>query len=243
MQIAERVYSLAQEQDDSALMIGAYSASASTLYFSGDFVSARQNAMLSLQIWRLGGGQSHVEDVDTPVLGCLCHGAISEWHFGEIATCEATMTEAIAVAKELKDMHALAHGARLFGWLAHSERNPSKVERLASEVIELSTRYNFVFWMATAAILRGWARSALGYTAEGVSWIENGIGDFRATGTIIGLPFDLALKAEALHFAGRTLEALEAIKEAEALVERSEERWWSAELHRLRGVFLAAYRC
>jgi len=28
--------------------------------------------------------------------------------------------------------------------------------------------------------------------------------------------------------------------EAEAQVERSEERWWCAELHRLRGVFLAA---
>ena len=48
----------------------------------------------------------------------------------------------------------------------------------------------------------------------------------------------LALKAEALHLADRTSEALEAIREAEALVERSEERSWSAELHRLRGVFL-----
>jgi NACHT domain len=32
----------------------------------------------------------------------------------------------------------------------------------------------------------------------------------------------------------------EAIREAEALVERREERWWSAELHRLKGVFLVA---
>src|SRR5262249_3966048 len=40
--------------------------------------------------------------------------------------------------------------------------------------------------------------------------------------------------------ADRTPEALEAVKEAEALAEGSEERWWSAELHRLRGVFLAA---
>jgi len=40
----------------------------------------------------------------------------------------------------------------------------------------------------------------------------------------------------------RTSEALEAITEAEALVERSEERWWCAELHRLRGVFLTAIR-
>ena len=53
------------------------------------------------------------------------------------------------------------------------------------------------------------------------------------------VPYWLALKAQALHLADRTSEALEAIKEAEALVERSEERWWCAELHRLRGVFLA----
>ena len=54
------------------------------------------------------------------------------------------------------------------------------------------------------------------------------------------MPYLLALKAEALHLADRTSEALEAIREAEAVVERSEERWWCAELYRLRGVFLAA---
>ena len=54
------------------------------------------------------------------------------------------------------------------------------------------------------------------------------------------MPYWLALKAEALHLADRTSEALEAIREAEALVESSEERWWSAELHRLPGVFLSA---
>jgi hypothetical protein len=41
-----------------------------------------------------------------------------------------------------------------------------------------------------------------------------------------------------LHLADRTSEALEAIREAEALAERFEGRWWSAELHRLKGVFL-----
>ena len=42
---------------------------------------------------------------------------------------------------------------------------------------------------------------------------------------MLGLPYLLALKAEALHLADRTSEALEAINEAEALVERFEERW------------------
>ena len=114
------------------------------------------------------------------------------------------------------------------------------MDRLASELIELSTRHNFAFWLARGAIYRGWARSASGDTAEGIAWIEQGIRDYRATGAVLGLPYFLGLKAEALHLADRTSEALEAINEAEALAERFEQRDVSAELHRLRGVFLAA---
>ena len=66
MQIAKRVYSLAQEQNDSALMIGAYRALAGTLYFLGDFETARQYAMRGVQIWRSGGVQSPVEEVTRP---------------------------------------------------------------------------------------------------------------------------------------------------------------------------------
>ena len=91
MQIAERVYSLAQEQNDAALMIGAYHALAAMLYFLGDFESARQYAMRGVQIWRSGSVQSHAEDVDTPVVSCLCYEAMSEWHLGEIASCQANM--------------------------------------------------------------------------------------------------------------------------------------------------------
>ena len=56
---------------------------------------------------------------------------------------------------------------------------------------------------------------------------------------MLRMPYFLALKAEALYFSDRVSEALEAVTEAEGAVERSEERWWSAELQRLRGVFLA----
>jgi len=43
-----------------------------------------------------------------------------------------------------------------------------------------------------------------------------------------------------LYLAHRTSEALETTSEAEALVERFENRYWSAELYRLKGVFLTA---
>jgi hypothetical protein len=54
--------------------------------------------------------------------------------------------------------------------------------------------------------------------------ILDGIDDWRATGSMLQVPYYLALKAEALHLVERTSEALEAIREAEALAEEREEK-------------------
>jgi tetratricopeptide (TPR) repeat protein len=239
MQIAERGYSLALEQDDAALKIGACAALAANLFFFGDFESARQYARHGVQIWRSGGVIFPPEDLDTPVVGCLCHGALSGWHLGEIASCKASLEEAISLAKELNDINALALALDWAAMLGNCERNPAEVDRLASELIELSTRHNFVYWLVTGNIYRGWARSASGDTAEGIPWIEQGIRDFRTMGLVLRLPSHLARKAEALHLADRTSEAFAATNEAVAIAERIENRYWSAELYRLRGVLLA----
>jgi tetratricopeptide (TPR) repeat protein len=239
-QIAARIYSLAQEQNDAALLIGAYRALAGTRYFLGDFESARQYARRGLQLWRSANVRSSVEELYTPIVGCLCYGALSEWNLGEIASCQAHIDEAISLAIALNDINALAMALNWAATLAESQRNPAKVDRLASDLIELSTRHNFVYWLAVGAIRRGWARSASGQTAEGIAWIEYGLRDFRATGSVLGLPAHLARKAEALYLANRTLEALEAINEAVVLAERFEHRHFCAELYRLRGLFLAA---
>jgi len=239
MRIAERIYSLAQEQNDAAL-IGAYRTLACTLYYLGDFESARKYAMCGVRLWRSGSVQSPVEEVASPAVSCLISGALSEWHLAEIAISHATMAEAVSLAKELNDTNALAVALEWAAILSHLECNPAEVERLASELVELSTRCHFAFWLAIGVILRGWARSFCGSVAEGISWIEDGIEDFRSTGSILCVPFFLALKAEALHLAGHTSEALGAIWEAETLVERSEEHWCCSKLHRLRAVFLAA---
>jgi predicted ATPase len=195
--------------------------------------------MNAVQIWRSGGVQHQVEEVSAPAVECLAYEALSEWHFGEIVSCQTNMSEAIVLAKELNDMHALAFALWHAAFLRACERNPAEVERLASDLIELSTRQNFAGWLPGGVVLRGWARSASGKLAEGIACIEDGIRDYQATGAILRLPFFLALKAEALQLANRTPEALQAIQEAEAVSERFENRYWSAELLRLRGLFLA----
>jgi serine/threonine protein kinase len=240
MQIAERIYSLAQEQNDAALMIGAYCALAMTHYFSGNFETFEQYTMRAVRIWRSGDVQFLREELDVLGITCLCYEALSHWHLGEIAPSQATIAEAISLAKELNDKHGLAVALFWAARLYLNERHPSEVERLTSELIELSTRQNFPHWLALGTALRGWARSASGDIEQGLAWIEGGIADWVATGAVLQVPYYLGLKSEALYLADRTSEALEAISEAEALVERFEDRHWCAELHRLRGVFLAA---
>jgi Protein kinase domain/NACHT domain len=240
MQTARRINSLAEQQNDAALLLGASRALACTHYFLGDFDASRQSTLRGLHIWHSGDIKSHVQEVDPSVVACLTDKAQSEWHLGEIDSCQATMAEAIAVARKLNEMHGVAEALYFAACLSHYLRNPSEVERLAADAIELSIRQNFPLYLTRGTILRGWARSVLSETVQGISWIEEGIQDWRATGAILSLPFFLSLKAEALYLADRTAEALEAIKEAETLAERSQERWWCAEIHRLHGVFLAA---
>ena len=238
--VAQRVHSLGIEQNNSAVMIGACQALASTLYYLGEFETARQYAMRGVQIWRSGGVQYNAEDLDAPAVVCLCYEALCRWHLGQVASCHQIIEEAISLAKELNETNSLAVALHFAAFLARYQRNPAEVERLASDLIELSTVQNFAFWLACGEVSRGWARSASGDTDQGIASINDGIRDYRATGSILITPCWLVLKAEALHLANRTSEALSALAEAEAVAQRTEERECFAELHRLRGVFLAA---
>jgi hypothetical protein len=79
----------------------------------------------------------------------------------------------------------------------------------------------------------------LGNTTEGIACIEDGIGGYRARGAT-GASYFLWLKAQALYLANRTPEALEALKEADAFVEKYEDYDMRFALHLHRGVFLTA---
>ena len=66
------------------------------------------------------------------------------------------------------------------------------------------------------------------------------IEDFKATGARLRLPYYLSLLADTYGDAGRPAEGLIVIEEACAQSRASNERWWDAELHRLRGELMFA---
>ena len=65
--------------------------------------------------------------------------ALLKWNSGETASAQAAIEEAISQAKELNDMHGLAVALLIAAVLAQLEGKPAEAERLASELIELST--------------------------------------------------------------------------------------------------------
>jgi hypothetical protein len=104
------------------MQIGAYRALATTLFYKGDFESGVQHARRGVQIWREGGVASLVEEIHAPAILWLSFGAVCEWMLGEIASSQATMTEALSLCNTLNDAHALAMTLSLAGFLAHVKK-------------------------------------------------------------------------------------------------------------------------
>ena len=167
---------------------------ACTLYFLGDFETSGQFAIRGVQIWRSLGARSPVVGVDNARRSFLSYKALFEAHFGEITSSHATMAEAISFAEELKDMYGRAMALSFAASLEVDERNLGEVERYSSDLIELSTRHHFAHFLARRIDSQGWARSASGDTAEGLPWIEDAIRAFRATGSMLSLPYYLSLR-------------------------------------------------
>ena len=116
---------------------------------------------------------------------------------------------------------------------------PEQVADLTGELIGLASDCGFASALAAGRILRGWALVHLGRIAEGMPIMQEGMAAYRATRGELGIPFHLALFAEALSKAGRTSEGLVLIDEA---IERA-ERWElgsQAELQWRRGELLIA---
>jgi tetratricopeptide (TPR) repeat protein len=240
LELAKRVYSHAQNQNDVAQLIGACCALAMTNHGLGNFEACNQYAARGVELWRSTGLKSMIEEVEIPGIACLRYMALCHWYSDNIGLSKATIEEAISLARELNDMHGLAVALDIAASLAFDERNLPKVRLYSSEIIELSTRHRFAVSMATGAIYRGWALSAGGNSAEGILSIEQGLRDHRATGDLEPAGYYLVLRAEALYMADRTNEALETIKEAELLAKKFEGRAFAALLLRLRGIFLTA---
>ena len=90
-------------------------------------------------------------------------------------------------------------------------------------------------WLGQGTVLQGWALAEQGQSEEGISQIRQGLATYQAIGAGIFQSYYLVLLAEAYGKAGQAEEGLAALAEALTVVDKSGERFYEAELYRLKG--------
>jgi predicted ATPase len=112
------------------------------------------------------------------------------------------------------------------------------VKERASALMLLTAERGFAHWHATATILHGWAVAASGAVEEGITEMNRGLVEKQATGAQLKVPYYLGLLAAAHASISRESEAMLLLDDAMARVGQTKERWFEAELYRLRGEVL-----
>jgi predicted ATPase len=142
------------------------------------------------------------------------------------------------LAHELSHPFSLAWARCLAAYVYQFRRDVSAVHEQAEAAIALATEQGFPLLVAWGMSLRGWALAVQGQGEEWMAQVRQGIATHRATGTVLFVPYFCTVLAEVCAHLGHTADGLQALAEAHTLVEQHEERWWEAEVARLRGLLL-----
>jgi predicted ATPase len=173
-----------------------------------------------------------------PGVACRALAAQTLWLLGYPEQALARVHEALALAQALSHPFSLAYVRCYAAFVSQFRRDVSAVHEHAEAAVALATEQGFPQWAAIGTSVRGWALAMQGQREEGRAQVHRGNAVFRAIGAALQVPYFCTLLAEVCDQLGHTEEGLQLLAEAHTLVEQHEERYWEAEVYRLRGTLL-----
>jgi predicted ATPase len=232
---------LAETTGDRGLLFFAHRAAGVSALPAGDFSQARFHLEQALTIWDRGvhRAPAFVYAFDPRVV-CLDYLSRTLLPLGfperALAANEAAVCEARVVSH-----HSSLALPLFFGGVVHQILGDREgVEARCGELAQLAADAGFQLWQAGATVLSGWALAEAGDPEAGRGEIQRGMEGWRATGAEYLMPYFLALLAQVEQKGKRPQTALPLLEEACIRVERTGERWYEAEIHRLEGEVLVA---
>jgi predicted ATPase len=150
----------------------------------------------------------------------------------------AKIHSALTLARESSHAFSLAFALNYASLLHAWRRELPLAQEQAEALIALSSEHGFIQLLGVGRMRRGWALAEQGAVEEGLAQLHQGLSTWRDNGTELGLPQHLALLAMAYKKGGRVAEELQVLDEAMTFVDRNDERFYEAELHRLKGELL-----
>jgi DNA-binding SARP family transcriptional activator len=157
------------------------------------------------------------------------------WLAGYPEKARAQAGAAIARAEQLNHPLSAAVAHAYAALLGQFMRDRSMMLEHAAKATEVCTRYGVIYYREWGPILAAWDRSERAPGEESVAEIRRGLHVLRTLNAYPRRAYYLGLLAQALMRAGRVEEARATLDAALAYCAQSQEQWWSAELHRLRG--------
>jgi predicted ATPase len=238
-ELSETLLRLAQRAHDPSLAVLAHYALGATWMWLGTLPAARTHLKEGIARYTPDQRRAPVFRIgQDPGVGCRAYAAATLWLLGYPDQALAHIHEAMALAHALLHPFSLAYARCWAAIVSQWRRDVLAVYEQAEAAITLSTEQRFLLWEAVGTILRGWVLALQDQDEEGLAQVLQGIAAFRATGAALVVPYYCTLLVEVSAHLGHIEDGLQALAEAHTLVEQQEERWWEAEVHRLRGVLL-----
>ncbi len=235
-ELAQHSLRIAQSVGDTGLLVQAHHILGVGFICTGHFLQALNSLEQVLTNYDARHHRSLVYTYGhDPAAVALTHMSWVLWLLGYPDQALRKCQEGEALAQRLNHPYTSLTVAAFATWVYQFTRNPQKVEELASQSISISTEHGFVFYRAYGLIMRGWALVERGRVSEGLAQMRDGLDEYRVNGGASIKPSFIALLAESYGKLGHSEQALNALAEAQDLADESEERWWQAELHRMKG--------
>jgi predicted ATPase/class 3 adenylate cyclase len=230
---------LSRQRNDSAGRVLGHYSSGRTLMFSGRFASSRSNLEKAITLYH---PISHSSFVDQ---GGFHPQVIAQAFLGNVLFCLgfpshalASSSAAIADARRLLHPPSLATSLGYAATVCSLAEDDAPLNAWADQLVNLAAERDFSYWRSIGAIYSGWAKVKMGDVARGKSLLRSGWSAYRATGAELMVPYHTTLLARACEIAGQIEEAMALLDDALQIVERTGERWFVAELNRLKGELL-----
>jgi class 3 adenylate cyclase/predicted ATPase len=176
------------------------------------------------------------EAVQDPGVMCLCYSAWSLWQLGFPDEALQRVIDVVVRAERLGHKFSIGEGHGFRAAVRHFRGENRAALESAERAIEICEDGGFSVWLAHARVMRGRIVADLGDAAAGIEEMRQGYELWDASGAVVTTPFYLALRAEGLALDHRPDEAMALLEAALAVVNRTGERYYEAEIRRLIGL-------
>jgi predicted ATPase len=235
-ELGKQLLTLAQSMEDTGFLVVAYMSLGGNSLWLGEFSSAQEYFEQGITLYDPQMHNPHIVGaVQDPGVVCRSLEAVVLWVLGYPDQAGKRCHEALSQAQHLSHPHSLAQALPFVASIHQFRGEVQAVQERAEEAIALASEQGFPLPLAMGRIRQGWALAEQGRAEEGIAQIQGGISTYEEIGAELGRPHNLALLAKAYGRAGQIQKGLSLLAEALEAAEKTGDRWYEAELYRLRG--------